>query len=534
MTDVFYQLAGLSKITSIMIVTVILLRPLLKKTPKKVLKILWVMVGIRSCLPFYIKSRLGIIPSDSASVAIPNHNIMQAEPVKKIITQNTAGAANTLDAVFLAKEIMTYVWLAGVILFMVYMLINYIRIKKSVADAYHYKDNIYISDKILSPFIIGYFNPRIYILSDISPIQLDLIIAHERTHLKNKDHILKALGFILLGVYWFNPFMWIAYFLFCKDIELSCDEEVIKPLSFDLRKEYAVALLNNTQNTSTLAYGVAFCENSVKERIMNIMSYKKPKYWMVAVATILCIAVLVIFFTVSKVSKQPDYVTYEFETYSGKTVKIDEKNIISQEAEEDVAETDKVPENAEIIAPGRDYTYLEDDKYYYVEDAKNNLLTIASKSAKGNFDVSEYIGDGYRFKYKTDCFYLFEDEKTHDITLSYNKDGVEIAGSNVVTFSKVDGKNNMDLIKEKVRAFGGKTSEIKEEEFNGKIKKAYVYSYIGESPDSDLKTRQTYYTFKSNNGAILVDEFRTISPDTKTEMAVDSEFEYVFENFMNK
>lgn len=556
MTHFFLQLVSLSKIISVMIVTVLILRIVLRKAPKNVHKILWLIVGIRACVPFYIKSNLGLIPAESVTTALPNQVIVPAKTMaQSVATSTQANMVKEAGANFSFTTVFAHVWMLGVVLFFVYMLFNYLYMKRLVVDAEHVKDNIYRSDKIPSPFVIGYFRPNIYILPEKDEIWQELIIEHERRHIKNEDHILKVLGFMVLGVYWFHPLMWLAYYLFSKDVELACDENVIRSLSFEDRKEYATALLESAHNANIMVYGAAFNENSVKERVVNIMNYKKPKFWMVLAAIVICISVLIVFFTVNKKEQvgtmaeleagsvtSEEYVTYEFETFDGKNIVIDGTNIISQESVENVLETDKVPENAQIIAPGRDFVYLEDDTYYYVEDATKNLLTVATKanekdeeaSQAQSIEVSEYSCDDYSFCYSADSFYVYEDKENGSVTVSYVKEGVDTAGTNVMTFYKVEGKSSEEAIKEKVDSFGGNTEQISQMSVGENIDKAYVFTEKGESPESELSTVQTFYSFECSSGVILVDGFRTIGPNEETEIAIDAEFKRILQSFTCK
>lgn len=550
MTKIFLQLVSLSKIISIMIIAVLILRVVFRKAPKKLHKILWLLVGIRASIPFYLRSKLGVIPAHTVSSTVSNQTIVRTEPVTRVVGVDDVVSRHS-DVVSRVDitAIVTYVWIAGVCLFLLYLLVNYIRMRKSVSEAVRVHDDVFASDNIPSPFILGYIKPRIYIYPDMDQKQQELIVAHERCHLKYMDHILKLLGFVLLGVYWFNPLMWLAYFVFCKDIELACDENVISSLPFDRRKEYAIALLDSAHKANVLIYGVAFSENSVKERVVSVMNYKKPKFWIIVAAIVACIAVIVLFFTVNKAPKnasveteaeivaESEYVSYEFETYDGQTIKIDESNIVSQNPEENVLETTLVPENAEVIAPGRDYVYLADDEFYYVEDSANGLLTVAYKGAidtdptddidevvtddAGNDGVAKFIkykwGD-YTILNESDSFYLFEDKEGESLTLSYDKEGVELAGSNVVTFQTIHNATSQDVIADKVKGMDGLVTDITELTRDGAT--IYVYSVVGESEGSELKTEQTYYTIQHGDDVLLIDEFRTVSPDAELDEEV--------------
>ena len=542
MTNVFLQLVSLTKIISVMIIAVFGLRILFKKAPRKLHKTLWILVGIRASIPFYFRSRLGVIPAHTVSSTAASKGIVSADPITKVANINRVAVGHSDVATKVdISTVATYIWIAGVSAFIIYFLVNYFRTRRNVSEATQISENVFAIEGIPSPFILGYIKPRIYIYPNMSQNQQELIVAHERCHLKNMDHILKLVGFVLLSVYWFNPLMWLAYFMFCKDIELACDEEVIKALPFCKRKEYAIALLDSAHKSNVLVYGVAFSENNVKERVVSVMSYKKPKFWIIVAAVAACIVVLVVFFTVNKASKETGseagYVAYEFETYDGQIIKIDDSNIISEVAEEDVLETTSVPEDAEVISPGRDYVYLEDENYYYVEDVANGLLTVATKGElKANETSSDsamgYISwNNFEICYKTDIFYAYMDTDSDTVTLSYDNDDVELAGTNVVVFSKEIGVKSKDVIEDRVKFVDGNVSDIEEIAMSDDST-VYAYSVVSGNEGSELKTEQTYYTIQDGDDVVLVDEFRTISPDEELDKAVSEELNLAIQSIM--
>lgn len=228
---------------------------------------------------------------------------------------------------------------------------------------------------------------------------------------------------------------------------------------------------------------------------------------------------------------QPEYVTYEFETYDGTKVVIDETNIITQQEDKDVLESKLVPADAEVIAPGRDYVYLEDDTCYYVEDTTKNLVTIAAKGdavVNGNPNVVAFGGEGYSLTYNPDAITLTPDEETRSVTLSYTKDGVEMAGSNVMTFTVVDDATAEGVIQEQAASFG-EDADVTEVPLNDNVT-AFEVTFQGESEGSDLKTVQTYYGIQQGNNVILIDTFRTVDPNEDVQAGIDQEFDNVFQS----
>lgn len=179
-----------------------------------------------------------------------------------------------------------------------FALVSMIKLLLCVREAVCYKENIYICDTVKSPFILGIIKPRIYLSSAINEEKMDFILAHERAHLRRKDHLWKPFGYLLLCIYWFNPLCWIAYIMLCKDIELACDEKVIKDMSFGDKKEYSRVLLScATQRRLVSVCPLAFGEVGVKERVKTVLNYKRPAFWITILAIIVCIIVAICFLT---------------------------------------------------------------------------------------------------------------------------------------------------------------------------------------------------------------------------------------------
>ena len=198
----------------------------------------------------------------------------------------------------IATEIAGSVWLSGMVVLLIFALVSMIKLRLRVREAVRYKENIYICDAVKSPFILGIIKPRIYLSSALSEEEMDYIIAHERAHLKRKDHLWKPFGYLLLCIYWFNPLCWIAYIMLCKDIELACDEKVIKDMSFGDKKEYSrVLLFCATQRHLVMACPLAFGEVGVKERVKTVLNYKKPTFWITIAAIVVCAIVAICFLT---------------------------------------------------------------------------------------------------------------------------------------------------------------------------------------------------------------------------------------------
>ena len=167
------------------------------------------------------------------------------------------------------------VWLVGVIALLIYTIVSYLRLKKKIGTAVLLRDNIYQSEAAVSPFVLGIIKPEIYIPFNVNERDTEHVISHEIAHIKRKDHIMKPLGFLILTFHWFNPLVWLGYILFCRDIELACDEKVVKGLSKEQRADYSEALLNCSVNRRLIsACPVAFGELNVKNRVKSVLNYK--------------------------------------------------------------------------------------------------------------------------------------------------------------------------------------------------------------------------------------------------------------------
>ena len=308
MENLFITLLNLSITASYLIIAVILLRFALFKAPKWINCLLWAVVGIRLVLPFSLESVLSLVPS---AEPIPQDIAISPTPQVNTGIEYVNSAINPIISTTFAPEptasanplqiiipIAAIIWLCGIGAMLLWGAISYLRLKRRVAPSLCSRDNIYLCDNISSPFILGVFSPRIYLPSDISESDSHHVVAHEIAHLARRDHIFKPLGFLILSVYWFNPLCWIAYILFCRDIEKACDERVISKMAIDCRCEYSSALLScSARHFGVSACPLAFGEVGVKSRIKSILNYKKPAFWIIIVALVAAVAVAVAFLT---------------------------------------------------------------------------------------------------------------------------------------------------------------------------------------------------------------------------------------------
>jgi len=291
MTELFLRFLNVSIAASWIVPVVLLLRLALRKAPKWCACILWGIVALRLMLPFAPESALSLIPSpevipqdivSSETPAIHSGIPVVNSAVNPLFTGSAAPERGLLDKILFISSV---VWLGGMGVMLLYGLITAIRIRHRVRESILYQKNIYVCDNVASPFIFGIFRPRIYLPSGMEESHLQFVLAHENAHIHRWDHLWKPLGYFLLTVYWFNPLLWLAYILLCRDIEMACDEKVVTHMNGVGKRDYSEALIAcSVHRRMVLACPVAFGELSVKARIKGVLTYKKPAIWVIAAA----------------------------------------------------------------------------------------------------------------------------------------------------------------------------------------------------------------------------------------------------------
>ncbi len=333
MTDLFLTILNMSITASYIAFAVILFRFLLRKAPKTLTVLMWAAVGIRLILPFSFESVLSLIPS---AKTVPENIIYSTTPyidsgisylnqtVNPIISGSfSPHAGDSVNPLQIWLFVAAIVWVIGIVAMLIYTLVSYFKIKLRVCEAVKLQDNTYLCDNIASPFIFGVIKPKIYLPSDINEKDIEFVTAHEKAHLKRLDHLWKPLGFLLLTIYWFNPVLWVAYVLLCKDIEFACDEAVIKQMGSDIKKSYSEALLNcSVPKHLITACPLAFGETGVKSRIKSVLNYKKPTIWIIAVCLVLSIVLGVCFLTNPKSNTIMHIEGVNFSSYLDNTVSV--------------------------------------------------------------------------------------------------------------------------------------------------------------------------------------------------------------------
>lgn len=339
--NVFTWILNQSISATWLILVVIIIRAFMKQTPKSLRYVLWAFAAVRLLCPVFIESAWSLVPvievtsqehkDDAVIMEVHgawNETLNQKDDLQNIEVQNEGVKEGNIkvlpDEVVNITDTHTYtgsfsmgtilpiaarIWVLGMIGIFFSSIVSVIRLKNKVGASLQIKDNVWVCDEIQSPFVLGIMSPHIYVPSFITKEQLPLILFHENEHLKYRDHWWKPLGFLILTLHWFNPFVWIAYILLCRDMELACDERVIQHMSEEEKKQYSKSLLlcNNPRYLLS-ACPIAFGEIGVKERIRCILDYKKPARWTIGIAVGVCIVAAVCFMT------NPKMITLDVDT----------------------------------------------------------------------------------------------------------------------------------------------------------------------------------------------------------------------------
>nr|WP_273702536.1 M56 family metallopeptidase [Tepidanaerobacter syntrophicus] len=281
---------------------IIFARMLLRKSPKIFSYALWAVVWFRLICPVSFESALSLLPGQNLMFynvdTLANPNALSEQygaggAVKQTLEStltavNTSSNANLIDT---AVKIAAAVWILGIAIILCHSAISYLKLRNRISTATFYKDNIFETDQIHTPFVLGLMRPRIYIPTGLEQKELDYILKHEQIHIKRRDYVIKPIAFLTVVLHWFNPIVWVCYFLMSKDMEMSCDEEVIRQSKEDIRVSYSRSLLSLSMKQSGLLAPLAFGESNIKTRIKNILNYKKPALWAICPACILVVAI---------------------------------------------------------------------------------------------------------------------------------------------------------------------------------------------------------------------------------------------------
>ena len=315
MQDIFLKVLQMSMTASLIALAVMGVRLLLRNAPKWVICLLWALVALRLVCPVSIESEISLVPeqvatgqiiSNVADRPIEDEWVMSVPDGWKAKIPITEGVfyvytVSNEAAITFGKRffpVLSRIWVSGVALLLLYSVISYIRLRRSMAEATLLRGNIWQCERVDSPFILGFIRPKIYLPYAITEPDMENVIAHEQAHIRRGDHWWKPIGFLILSVHWFNPVMWVAYILLCRDIEAACDEKVIRNLEMEGVRAYSTALLNcSVHRRRIAACPLAFGEVGVKERIRHVMNYKRPAFWLILTSILVCVIVVACFLT---------------------------------------------------------------------------------------------------------------------------------------------------------------------------------------------------------------------------------------------
>lgn len=397
MEELFLSVVNLSLTAGWLVLAVLVLRLLLRRAPKWSFCLLWALVALRLVCPFSFESALSLVPSaqplpqdilytaaPEIQSGIPAVNSAVNPVLQDILAPSPTASANPTQS---WSFLLSRIWLAGAAFLLLYALVSTLLLKRRLSTATLLDGNVKQSERVTSPFVLGLFRPVIYLPYRIPEGDLDYVLAHERAHIRRLDHWWKLLGFVLLAVYWFHPLMWVAYVLFCRDMEGACDEKVIRDLSKDERRGYSTALLNCSIRRRPVApCPLAFGEAGVKSRVKAVMGYKKPAFWLVLIALAACIIAALCFLTSPK-----EPTVYDVLTRDGYQVL----------GQEQVELTLTVPKSAltDDCYTGEGHTFADGQVVVWQDDA----TTIYLHNVMPSNESSELL-------YMTfDCSYRFSD-----------------------------------------------------------------------------------------------------------------------------
>ncbi len=374
MSELFLYVLNMSLTASYVILFVIFVRLLLKKAPKVISYALWGVVAFRLIIPFSFESKFSLMPRNTSAVPIPHDIIYQQSPqinsgieivdsfVSSSLPTPAFGASANPLQIYIG--IGAYIWVLGIIALLVYSLVSILILKGQLKSAQLIEKNIFEAKNLKTPFVLGLIRPKIYLPVGLNVEERSYILLHEQTHIYRKDHIIKVLAFLTLSIHWFNPLVWIAFMLMGTDMELSCDERVLKEMNEDIKKPYANSLLSlatekRILNVSSLAFG----EGNVRGRIKNVLNYKKPRFWVVVCTCALIIIIGIGFTTNPKVSRHFSMTGNRLSDLQP----LDITQTIGDSVDRDFSEIMLAPDNFGLIVSA-DFSYVESEAIRFLYD----------------------------------------------------------------------------------------------------------------------------------------------------------------------
>ena len=409
------KILNMSLTASVAIVFVLLLRLLLKKAPKVISYALWAVVLIRLLCPVSIESGLSLFGLlDTPTVDMTEHssaveyipsNIVHTEFPEVVLPVPGVGEAITevlpqgeeqlrADPLEGPIFIATYVWWGGILVMAIYGIVTYLRLRRKLITASPLRDNIYLADDIDSPFVMGLFRPKIYLPSAMEEREQSYILLHEQHHIRRLDHVVKAVAFVALCIHWFNPLVWVAFILSGKDMEMSCDEAVVRKLGTQIRADYTASLLSLATGKRIIAgMPLAFGEGNTKGRIRNLANWKKPAFWVVLVAVIACIVLAVCLLTNPETKQDLSFLNYE--------------NLVSVAAQSDTHPASKSDDQSRYIIDGPQLAKLLDTSKWIAQTGiTRNIQRDTDKNSKSSIQIT--LNGTYLKVFDTDTANIYD------------------------------------------------------------------------------------------------------------------------------
>ena len=555
MKELFAEILNISISAGILIVACVLVRLLFRNMPKFVRCLMWLLVAVRLAIPFTIESPLSLLPAkeyvtvssgnetdtycvnDSTSIPVTtasqitsdelsdeeihylgdgeNHYVVDGTGA----TSYSGNSAHTIDWMY----VLSIVWIIGVFAVLTYAFIAYIRLKKLVSDAVLLKENIYQSERTGTAFVLGIISPKIYVPYGLTPNELYMSISHEKAHLARRDHLVKPLGFIITAVYWFNPLIWLAYILLCRDIELACDEKVIKKIGYDKKKDYSQALLNlSIPKKYISACPVAFGEVGINERVKNVLKMKKGKKIIIAAAALVCAALGICFLTYPRTKDKTDEIA---EVQASEEQVVEESTTVSDEqvAELNTSASDEQETEESTTASDEQVAEEISNKIYEIkvvdadgsneyeiasitsdeENTKNYILNLQNKNGEVysinlNSDLSSGLENGnvtlYLDTVKESDDYVLNEAEESDVYLVN-----EVEGSDDNTADEGEEVSANLTVSGTTVTEDGKTIVVHTGQNEDNLDKVYIYSNV----DPSSNVHKTYDTSDGSENVVV-------------------------------
>ncbi len=519
---IFLEICNMSVTASFIILAVIFIRLLLKKSHKIFSYALWAVVLVRLLSPFTFESTFSIF---NITNSITNTVFNTATDITRPFTSEfvtfpetttvTQFANSTVVETALERPpfevIYPTIWLIGIAVMVIYSVISLVKLRRKLIGSTPHEKNIYIADNIDSPFVMGFIRPKIYLPSNLSEFEREFIIKHEQTHIKRLDHITRILGFIALSIHWFNPLVWLAFVLSSKDMEISCDECVMKKMNNDIRADYSMALLKFATGRKLVhATPLAFGEGDTKERVKNVMKYKKPVVWVSIALAVITVILLVVFGTNEEDKLNPinnqDNTTIigKFESFKAGTAKKDVREVFGvpdtygnwgydeiyllENAQVTVSynsdsETDAFVENVEVNTharlslddiiklsqKGEDLTWADFEKFPYIRTGSGLHIRVYDINELFTFAIGGGATDDkpiyMKLSAKTEAK-QFIDIRTDDVTEFISKYGMDTSDN-----ATLNDLIPMVMVNDKMYIDTGKESQTinRDDYFDGEI-----------------------------------------------------------------